>query len=422
MSLTICVPLRCADSYRLRNWKVVYHHLAEVCKRHDLPMVVAECGGQHATGLECTRVDVPIPWGNSKSRNVAWQHAETDRICFADADFVMPMEAWDVAIERSADFDCYSPNKRKMTLGPKQTWNRLDGHVFQFDRPRDLPTKRGNLFGQISFCTRQFLQDIGGWDERFQGWGYEDTAIEKLANVGGYSIGFDDFVPIHLYHTRRQRVGAKATHRLYQREYAGRSFADILTRRGVEMPIRNGRRMIPHRYESIHGWFDFADLYSAMIDRFPSGHFVEVGSWKGKSAAYMAVEIANSSKPIVLDCVDHFHGTASEGQHRLAKDIDLAKVFASNLGDFDFVRQIQMPSVDASTLYDDRSLDFVFIDAAHDEANVTADIAAWLPKVRPGGVIAGHDYTRRFPGVVAAVKKLIPLASKASNSCWMLEV
>ncbi len=38
------------------------------------------------------------------------------------------------------------------------------------------------------------------------------------------------------------------------------------------------------------------------------------------------------------------------------------------------------------------SLDFVYLDARHDRDSVEEDLAVWYPKVRPGGVIAGHDY------------------------------
>lgn len=40
----------------------------------------------------------------------------------------------------------------------------------------------------------------------------------------------------------------------------------------------------------------------------------------------------------------------------------------------------------------DESLDFVYIDARHDRASVEEDLRAWYPKVRGGGVVAGHDY------------------------------
>jgi predicted O-methyltransferase YrrM len=52
---------------------------------------------------------------------------------------------------------------------------------------------------------------------------------------------------------------------------------------------------------------------------------------------------------------------------------------------------------------EDGSLDFVFIDADHSYEAVRKDIDAWRSKVRPGGWFGGHDYNRKFPGVIRAV-------------------
>ncbi len=46
---------------------------------------------------------------------------------------------------------------------------------------------------------------------------------------------------------------------------------------------------------------------------------------------------------------------------------------------------------------------FVYVDAAHDRDSVLADLGAWWPLVRPGGILAGHDFDDTHPGVVAAV-------------------
>lgn len=51
-------------------------------------------------------------------------------------------------------------------------------------------------------------------------------------------------------------------------------------------------------------------------------------------------------------------------------------------------------SVDAAADFEDGSLDFVYIDANHQEEPVYADITAWAPKVRAGGIVSGHDYAR----------------------------
>jgi hypothetical protein len=52
-----------------------------------------------------------------------------------------------------------------------------------------------------------------------------------------------------------------------------------------------------HFYQNIDGWFDFQDIYSDVIRKLPNNaHIVEVGAWKGKSTAYLAVEAINSGK------------------------------------------------------------------------------------------------------------------------------
>ena len=55
-------------------------------------------------------------------------------------------------------------------------------------------------------------------------------------------------------------------------------------------------------------------------------------------------------------------------------------------------------SLDAAKDFKDKSLDFVYIDANHALPYVMDDICAWEPKVRKGGIVAGHDYCRRGPG------------------------
>lgn len=51
-------------------------------------------------------------------------------------------------------------------------------------------------------------------------------------------------------------------------------------------------------------------------------------------------------------------------------------------------------SMDAVKDFADRSLDFVYIDGAHDFKNVADDICEWSKKVRIGGIVFGHDYKR----------------------------
>jgi len=52
----------------------------------------------------------------------------------------------------------------------------------------------------------------------------------------------------------------------------------------------------------------------------------------------------------------------------------------------------RMTSVEAAAEVEDHSFDFVYIDARHDYESVKEDLEAWCAKVRPGGILAGHDY------------------------------
>lgn len=52
---------------------------------------------------------------------------------------------------------------------------------------------------------------------------------------------------------------------------------------------------------------------------------------------------------------------------------------------------LDMSGYEAAKLFADESVDFVYIDADHAYANVLADHNTWWPKVKPGGVVAGHD-------------------------------
>lgn len=167
-----------------------------------------------------------------------------------------------------------------------------------------------------------------------------------------------------------------------------------------------------HCYKNIEGWWGDTDasLYAKMVDLFNSGsHFVEIGSFKGRSSSCMAVEIVNSNKDIRFDCVDTWSGSEEHQKDGVAEDStvvagDLFQQFLDNTKQFsDIIHTVRLPSQEAHNLYDEESLDFVFIDAAHDMINVLKDICGWLPKVKKGGIIAGHDYGGAHIGVNNAV-------------------
>ena len=56
------------------------------------------------------------------------------------------------------------------------------------------------------------------------------------------------------------------------------------------------------------------------------------------------------------------------------------------------VHIMRMKSLEAAEMYTASEVDWVYLDAVHTFEAVTADLRAWAPKVRAGGVLAGHDY------------------------------
>lgn len=84
---------------------------------------------------------------------------------------------------------------------------------------------------------------------------------------------------------------------------------------------------------------------------------------------------------------------------------------------------LRMDSVAAAGYINDGALDFVFIDGDHSRAGVERDIAAWLPKVRPGGLMAGHDFDHPlFPGVAQAVAAAFDAVALGADRTWFARV
>lgn len=170
--------------------------------------------------------------------------------------------------------------------------------------------------------------------------------------------------------------------------------------------------MIQHYYFAVSGWFVQENLFTQMVlscndtDQY---HFVEIGSWKGKSSTYMGVEIINSGKKIRFDCVDtwlgspeHLDKNSDSYEPLLEIPNGLYNEFIQNTYPIkSVINPIRMTSVEASKLYENGSLDFIFIDGAHDYKSVKEDVEHWFPKLKVGGYISGDDYA--WPSVSNAV-------------------
>lgn len=159
-------------------------------------------------------------------------------------------------------------------------------------------------------------------------------------------------------------------------------------------------------WEKIEGFFNFDNIYRQMVTQAKNDAiFVELGAWKGQSAVYMAEEIKSSGKKINFYAIDTFEGTPYE--HDNDKDVinkTLYQTYIKNIEPVkNYIKTIKGNSNEVHSQFLDNSIDFLFIDADHTYAGVKNDLKNWFPKIKIGGIIAGHDYMEPTCGVRMAV-------------------
>ena len=68
------------------------------------------------------------------------------------------------------------------------------------------------------------------------------------------------------------------------------------------------------------------------------------------------------------------------------------------------VKIVRGKSVEVAKTVEDNYLDFVFIDADHSYEAVKEDLLAWVPKVKSGGIVSGHDYYESHSGKLGVIR------------------
>lgn len=186
--------------------------------------------------------------------------------------------------------------------------------------------------------------------------------------------------------------------------------------------------MIEKFSQNIPGFFSDSDFkfYDFLYEQTPNeARVVEIGSFKGRSSSYFATLIANGENPIVFFCVDTWQGSEEHQKGASAEDKDVVNgtLFETFIKNMEPVKGyyfcLKFPSLEAADIFVENELDAVFIDAAHDYENVKADILAWLPKIKSGGIISGHDYF--YGPIQEAIKDAIGEVQNI-GSCWYKKV
>lgn len=154
-----------------------------------------------------------------------------------------------------------------------------------------------------------------------------------------------------------------------------------------------------HIFQDIPGWFDWHETYARWARDAPrDAVIVEVGTFKGRSAAFMSVALARLGRTDVrFLCVDTWQGAPELLQFADVRDgsfYDIWQQTRARLQEIGAVVPVEMrmPSTEAATHFRAGEVWAVWLDGAHDFANVQADCEAWWPTIAPGGEMGGHDW------------------------------
>jgi predicted O-methyltransferase YrrM len=182
----------------------------------------------------------------------------------------------------------------------------------------------------------------------------------------------------------------------------------------------------------IEGWSeDILPWYDAVARALPQNAVVvELGTARGRSALFLAERLTLLERgDVQIWCVDTWEGAELGKMLRTLVQYPevLQATNSSGLEDVDVVsklRLVRCESTRASWLFADGAVDVVFVDADHSYDGVRADVATWLPKLKPGGLLAGHDYSPDWPGCMQAVDELFAVGQveHPTRSVWQYRI
>ncbi len=160
----------------------------------------------------------------------------------------------------------------------------------------------------------------------------------------------------------------------------------------------------------------FTHLLSILVDNSHELDYdlkmIEIGSYMGEST-FLFGSCGLFSEIHTIDP----HEGEEEFNDMFEYDWDLVKKeFKINIRFFDNIIHHQDYSYNVVDKFEDGEYDFIYIDANHSYEGCKQDLELYLPKLRDGGMIGGHDYEKsQWPGVVKAVNEIV---GEPDTICW----
>ncbi len=179
------------------------------------------------------------------------------------------------------------------------------------------------------------------------------------------------------------------------------------------------------RAQAIRGWMSAAELTWLARTAQSAAAVIEIGCYLGRATRALGDHVAGT-----VFSIDPWSGAYFNDDDSVARWFrklgqsgdDLFAQFSANLADLiaaGAVVPIRAPAAEAVAQVP-ASVDVVFIDGDHRYEAIRQDLATYRVRVRPGGILAGHDYGRAdWPGVQRAVDEAFPAVTVVDTIWWV---
>ena len=154
------------------------------------------------------------------------------------------------------------------------------------------------------------------------------------------------------------------------------------------------KQQIGDVYRCVEGWFDLAEAIEMYeyATTFPKGRFVEIGSYRGRSAIILGLAAKEvQGKVFAIDP----HVTYTEVNEKYPQNAAefsaydnqafMENILAYGVGQYVF--PVAVPSEDVFI----PDIDILFIDGKHDVQSALRDLFGWHYRINDGGILAIHD-------------------------------
>lgn len=167
----------------------------------------------------------------------------------------------------------------------------------------------------------------------------------------------------------------------------------------------------------IQGLYDLIE-YINEISPTKKMKMVEIGSYLGEST----LVFADHFKEVIT--IDPFLDNYDPNDEA-CKHVSLSVVheqFLLNIEGKNNIKHIQKTSDDAIDKLKNQSFNFIYIDGLHTYDQIKKDIKNYLPQIKKGGFIAGHDYHPNHQGVVDGINEMLEIDRIFSDTSWIKRI